>query len=106
SIWALGDAAAVETVPSGGALRRQVDVLAKNIAAARSGQQLQRYDGYTVMPITVSRRSLMLAEVDRDGRPQPSVPFLDPVKPRRATWFVDRYVLPQIYWRRLLRGKV
>ncbi|MFW3170827.1 NAD(P)/FAD-dependent oxidoreductase [Geodermatophilus sp. CPCC 206100] len=106
SIWAIGDAAAVATRPSGGGLRRQVDVLAQNIPAARDGRPLQRYDGYTVMPITVSRRELMLVEVDRDGRPTPSVPLVDLVEPRRATWFADRYVLPRIYWRRLLRGRV
>ena len=106
SIWAIGDAADVATRPSGGALRKQVDVLARNLAAARSGQPMQRYDGYTVMPITVSRRKLMLDEVDRDGRPSPSVPFLDPFKPRRSTWLFDRYVLPQVYFRRILRGLV
>jgi sulfide:quinone oxidoreductase len=106
SVWALGDAADVATRPSGGALRKQVDVLARNIAAAGKGQAMRRYDGYTVMPITLSRRKLMLNEVDRDGRPAPSVPFLDPFEPRRWTWLVDRYVLPQIYWRRILRGRV
>ncbi|MGY1680924.1 NAD(P)/FAD-dependent oxidoreductase [Geodermatophilus sp. SYSU D01176] len=106
AVWALGDAADVATRPSGGALRPQVDVLARNIAAARSGGTMQRYDGYTVMPITVSRRKLVLTEVDRDGRPTPSVPLLDPFTPRRATWFLDRYVLPRIYFRRLLRGRV
>ena len=44
-------------------------MLAANIAAARDGGELDRYDGYTVMPITTSRRRLMLVEVDRDGRP-------------------------------------
>jgi sulfide:quinone oxidoreductase len=58
------------------------------------------------MPITVTRGKLMLNEVDRDGRPAPSIPFLDPFKPRRWTWLVDRYVLPQIYWRRILTGRV
>jgi sulfide:quinone oxidoreductase len=106
SIWAIGDAADVATRPSGGALRKQVDVLAKNLAAAAAGKALQRYDGYTVMPITVTRRKLMLNEVDRDGRASPSVPFLDPFKPRRATWLFDRYGLPQVYWRRILRGRV
>jgi sulfide:quinone oxidoreductase len=106
SIWALGDAAAVATRPSGGALRRQVAILSNNIAAVRGGKPMQRYDGYTVVPITVSRRKLVLVEVDRDGDPEPSVPFVDPIKPRRLTWSVDRYVLPQIYWRRILRGRV
>ena len=106
SIWAIGDAAAVATRPSGGALRRQVETLTQNISAARNGKPMQRYDGYTVVPITVSRRKLVLVEVDRDNSPSPSVPFLDPIKPRRATWFGDRYVLPVIYWRRILRGRV
>jgi sulfide:quinone oxidoreductase len=106
SVWAIGDAADVATRPSGGALRKQVDVLARNLAAAGSGTAMERYDGYTVMPITVTRGKLMLNEVDRDGRPAASVPFLDPFTPRRWTWLVDRYVLPQLYWRRILRGKV
>jgi sulfide:quinone oxidoreductase len=106
AIWALGDAADLRTRPSGGALRKQVAVLGANLAAARDGGELQRYDGYTVMPVTVARRSLTLAEVDRDGRLSPSVPFVDPIPPRRTTWWFDRYALPQVYWRRILRGRV
>ncbi|WP_029431724.1 NAD(P)/FAD-dependent oxidoreductase [Blastococcus sp. URHD0036] len=106
SIWAIGDAAGVTPRPSGGALRKQVAVLSANLRAARDGGALQRYDGYTVVPITVGRHTLTLTEVDRDGRPSPSVPFVDPTKPRRATWWFDRYALPQVYWRRILRGRV
>jgi sulfide:quinone oxidoreductase len=105
-IWALGDAAAVRTLPSGGALRPQVDVLARNLAAARGDGEFAEYDGYTVAPITVARRKLLLAEFDRHGQPKPSVPLLDLLKPRRTTWVVDRYVLPALYFRRILRGKV
>lgn len=105
-VWALGDVAALGTRPSGGALRRQVEVLAHNVRAVAAGGELSRYDGYTVMPITTSRRRLMLVEVDRDGRPAPSVPLVDLTKPRRSTWWFDRYALPVIYFRRILRGKV
>jgi sulfide:quinone oxidoreductase len=105
-IWAIGDAAAVATRPSGGALRKQVDVLAQNIAGAPGGKALQRYDGYTVMPITVSRRKLMLNEVDRAGRASPSLPLVNPLKPRSSTWLFDRYVLPKVYFRRILQGRV
>ena len=76
-----------------------------NILAA-DGVPLERYDGYTVMPITTARHRLMLVEVDRDGRPVPTVPFPDLVRPRRLTWAVDRYALPVTYFRRILRGKV
>jgi sulfide:quinone oxidoreductase len=105
AVWSLGDVAEVATRPSGGALRKQVAVLSHNITSGATGT-LQHYDGYTVMPITVSRRRLMLVEVDRDGRPKPTVPFPDLVRPRATTWWVDRYVLPVTYFRRILRGKV
>ncbi|MGY1984738.1 NAD(P)/FAD-dependent oxidoreductase [Blastococcus sp. SYSU DS0669] len=106
SIWGLGDAADLVTRPSGGALRKQVKVLSSNLSAVANGKPMQRYDGYTVMPITVSRRKLMLNEVDRDNRSQPSVPFLDPFVPRRWQWLFDRYGLPQVYWHQILRGRV
>ncbi len=115
SVWSLGDVADLGIKPSGGALRKQVLVLAHNIrarhlrapdGAARDEGPLEHYDGYTVMPITVARHQLMLVEVDRDGRAAPTVSFPDLVRPRRPTWLVDRYVLPVIYFKRLLRGKV
>lgn len=113
AVWSLGDVADLGIRPSGGALRKQVAVLAHNIRATTdpsvggsAGGSLQEYDGYTVMPITTGRQRLMLVEVDRAGRPQPSVPGLDLTKPRRVTWAVDRYGLPVTYFKRILRGKV
>ncbi|GAB7191168.1 FAD/NAD(P)-binding oxidoreductase [Kineococcus sp. NUM-3379] len=103
-VWAIGDAAAIATPSSGGALRKQVKVLAHNIAAASSGGRLHSYDGYTVMPVTTSRHRLMLVQADREG-PRPLFPR-DPFAPRRSAWWFDRYALPQIYFHRLLRGKV
>jgi sulfide:quinone oxidoreductase len=44
-IWSIGDAADLGIRPSGGALRPQVAVLAANLAAAATGEPLQRYDG-------------------------------------------------------------
>lgn len=105
-VWSLGDVAAVDTRPSGGALRRQVEILAENIRRRRTGQDLRRYDGYTVLPITVDRRRLLLAEFDRSGTPRPSIPWPDLTQPRRALWMFDRYVEPVVYYRRLLKGRV
>ncbi|KAB7741011.1 FAD-binding protein [Nostocoides sp. F2B08] len=105
-VWSLGDAAAVDTRPSGGALRRQVDVLADNIRRSRSGETLREYDGYTIIPITLDRRRLLLAEFDRDGNPQPTVSFVDLTAPRRVLWAFDRYLEPIVYYRGLLKGRV
>ena len=104
-IWSLGDVANLGIKPSGGALRKEVVVLARNIATA-DPSKFQYYNGYTVMPITTARHKLMLVEIDRAGRPAPSIPILNLVRPRRATWLLDRYGLPWTYFKRILRGKV
>lgn len=103
-VWALGDVAELGIASSGGGLRPQVEVLAHNVTSAAA--EARRYDGYTVMPVTVDRRRLMLIEVDRAGRPAPTTRLLDLTKPRRSTFLFDRFVLPQVYYRRILRGKV
>lgn len=105
-VWGLGDAATVGTLPSGGALRRQVPVVAHNIQARRTGRTMNRYDGYSVAPVTTSRRRLLLAEFDRAGHPEPSLPFPDLARPRPALLLFDRYLEPQIYWHKLLPGRV
>ncbi|WP_250444816.1 NAD(P)/FAD-dependent oxidoreductase [Actinotalea sp. C106] len=105
-VWGLGDAADLDTLPSGGALRKQVPVVAHNIAARRSGRPMRHYSGYSIAPVTTSRSRLLLAEFDRHGRPEPTLRFPDLVRPRRTTLLFDRYVEPQVYWRRLLRGHV
>ncbi|MFN3339721.1 MAG: NAD(P)/FAD-dependent oxidoreductase, partial [Dietzia sp.] len=106
SVWGLGDAATVGTRPSGGALRSQVAVVADNLRAARDGGTVNRYDGYTIIPIAVSRDRLMLAEHDRDGVPAPSVRGIDLTVPRLSTYAFDRYLQPIVYFRKLLRGRV
>ncbi|OLT52444.1 NAD(P)/FAD-dependent oxidoreductase [Cellulosimicrobium sp. CUA-896] len=105
-VWGLGDAAAVDAMPSGGALRRQVPVVAHNIQARRKHTSMQHYDGYTVAPVTTSGRELLLAEYDREGRPDPGFPLVNLARPSRALLLFDRYLQPPIYWRRLIQGKV
>jgi sulfide:quinone oxidoreductase len=105
-VWSIGDVANVQTRPSGGALRRQVAVLADNIRGGRLGEELGHYDGYTIIPITVDRRRLLLAEFDRAGRPQPTTRLVDLTAPRRWLWAFDRYVEPVVYFRALLKGRV
>ena len=105
-LWGLGDAADVAASRSGGALRKQVAVVADNITRRRAGQRLVTYDGYSTAPITVGRDRLVLAEFDRAGAITPSVPLIDLVKPRRLTWAYDRFLQPQLYWHSILKGRV
>ncbi|GAA2018808.1 FAD/NAD(P)-binding oxidoreductase [Pseudokineococcus marinus] len=105
-VWSLGDVASLGTSSSGGGLRKQVNVLAKNLTAAAKGRRLHRYDGFTVMPVTTSHRRLVLVERDRSGPRPRHLPVLHRFRPRRLTWLFDRYGLPVLYWHRILRGKV
>jgi sulfide:quinone oxidoreductase len=105
-IWAAGDAAAVDTDPSGGGLRPQISILVDNLLAARDGGTLQDYDGYTVAPVTTDAHRLIPGEYDRAGSIASSLPsFIDPLRPRRAAWAFDRYVLPRTYWNLILNGR-
>ena len=107
NIWAAGDVAAVDTDPSGGALRKQIKILVDNLLAARSGRDLTEYNGYTVAPVATDTHQLVAGEFDRSGAIASSLPsFVDSTKPRRLAWAFDRYVLPQIYWHRILKGRL
>lgn len=106
-VWSLGDAAAIGTLRSGGGLRSQGKILVQNLTAAMAGREpTGRYDGYTVCPFTVSRRTVVFAEVDRVGRLKPTVPFWKTLfRERRLAWLFDRRILPWVYWHLILRGR-
>ncbi len=107
NVWALGDAASVDTLRSGGALRSQAKILARNILSVLKGEEpAARYDGYTVCPITVSRHTVVFAEFDRDRRLAPTVPgWRTLYRERRLSFVFDRYVLPWVYWHLILPGR-
>lgn len=106
-VWALGDAAQTTNSKSGGALRKQTLVLAKNLAASLKSEPLpQSYNGYSVCPFTVSRHTVVFAEFDDSYEPKPTIPFWKKLaKERRLTWVADRYVLPWVYWHMILKGR-
>ena len=104
-VWSLGDAAGLGIMASGGAIRSQSPVLVHNLLAGDS-EELQRYDGYTVAPIALSRRTLLLAEVDRRMRPEPSFGVRDLANPRPWTFLFDRWLQPALYWKGILRGLI
>ena len=106
NVWAIGDVAGTPNSKAGAAIRKQAPVVAANLAAVdRGGEPTEHYDGYSAAPIAVSRRTLSLFEFDEAYRPAPSTRWLDLTKPRRTAWLFDRYGFPQVYWRRILRGK-
>lgn len=106
-VWAIGDAAEAGVSRSGGALRKQTKAAAQNIIAVlRGAVPSARYAGYSVCPYTVSRRSVMFVEFDREGRLQPTVPgWRTLYREKRLAWLFDRYVLPWVYWHLITQGR-
>lgn len=105
-IWAVGDAADLGDARTGGGLRKQVVTAVENIRRARGGEQLERYDGYTVAPIMTGRRSLSFGEYDRELRVRRSLPVPDEIRSSPVWYVLDRYALPQVYWHRILKGRL
>ncbi len=105
TVWACGDTAETGASRSGGALREQTEVLAKNLISARGATEMgEEYSGYSVCPYTVSRSQVLFFEFDRDRALRPSFPLMWQ-RASRLLFFGDRRVLPQIYWHRILNGK-
>lgn len=106
-VWALGDAAATRNAKSGGALRKQTKALAENLVAVLQGRAPRsRYSGYTVIPFTVSRHTVVFAEFDDRDRPQPTIPgWTGLARERRLAWVFDRHLLPWVYWHLITKGR-
>ncbi|MGE3774764.1 MAG: FAD/NAD(P)-binding oxidoreductase [Gammaproteobacteria bacterium] len=104
NVFGIGDASSLPTSKTAAAIRAQLPVLLANLDAARIGRTLDaRYDGYTSCPLVTGYGSLILAEFGYDLAPQETFPF-DQSKERRSMYLLKKHVLPQIYWKGLLRG--
>jgi sulfide:quinone oxidoreductase len=106
NIFSLGDASGLPTSKTGAAVRKQAPVLVENLLAAIAGKSLNgKYTGYTSCPLVTGYGKLVLAEFDYDNKPMETFPF-DQSKERWSMYILKRYVLPWLYWSKILPGKV
>ena len=106
AVWSLGDAAATLNSKSGAALRQQTQVVAKNLIAALKGKTgSARYNNYSACPFTVSRSTVVFSEFDEQYRAKPSIPWKGIMRERRATFILERRILPRVYWKLILKGR-
>lgn len=104
NIFALGDATNTPNAKTGAAVRKQVPVLVKNLIAFMEHQELtEKYSGYGSCPLTVGYGKLVLAEFGYDNKVMETFPF-DQAKPRRSMWLLKKYILPWLYWHKILKG--
>jgi len=105
NIFSLGDASSLPTSRTAAAIRKQAPVVAQNLLALMASQApAGKYEGYTCCPLITGYGKTIMAEFDYENRPKSSFPF-DPTQERRSMWLVKRYVLPWLYWHRMLRGE-
>jgi sulfide:quinone oxidoreductase len=107
NVFAIGDASSLPTSKTGAAIRKQTPVLVKNLLATidgRGSDAFDAYDGYTACPLVTGYGKLIMAEFDYDLKPAPTFP-IDQTKERWSMYQVKRYVLPPLYWKRILKGK-
>jgi len=104
NIWGLGDASGTPNAKTGAAVRKQAPVLVQNLIASMEGTEINAsYNGYGSCPLVVGYGKLVLAEFDYDNKPQETFPF-DQAKPRWSMWFLKKYILPWMYWNKILKG--
>ncbi|BFM39503.1 hypothetical protein OLK001_14290 [Synechocystis sp. LKSZ1] len=105
NIFSLGDASSLPTSRTAAAIRQQAPVVVKNLLALIQSQTPQgQYGGYTCCPLVTGYGKTIMAEFDYDNKPKSSFPF-DPTQERWSMWLVKRYVLPWLYWNRMLKGE-
>ncbi len=108
NVYSLGDVCSTSNAKTAAAARKQAPVVALNVLATLDGREpVAGYDGYGSCPLTVERGRVVLAEFGYGGKLLPSFPawLLDGTKPTRAGWILKSRMLPEIYWRCMLKGR-
>ena len=106
NIFSLGDASSLPTSRTGAAVRKQAPILVKNLFSLMQGKPLEaKYDGYTSCPVVTGYGKLVLAEFDYNNQPTETFPF-NQAKERWSMFMLKRYILPWLYWNRILPGKM
>ena len=104
NVFGIGDASSSPNSKTGAAVRKQAPVLVKNLLALMKGKPLPaKYNGYGSCPIITGYGKLILAEFDYENVPRETFPF-DQSKPRWSMWVLKKYILPWLYWHRILKG--
>jgi sulfide:quinone oxidoreductase len=111
NIFGIGDAAALPTAKTGAAIRKQVPVVVGNIASLIAAEKLgqKTYNGYSSCPLVTGYGKMVLAEFDYESKftPDPKLKQMlikDSSKEHRRLWFLKKYMLPYLYWNKMLKG--
>ncbi len=111
NIWGIGDVAALPTAKTGAAIRKQVPVVMDQIKAKLSSGAAsgKKYNGYSSCPLVTGYGKMVLAEFDYDNNftPDPELKkmlIFDSSKEHWRLWILKKYILPYLYWNKMLKG--
>ncbi len=106
NIFGIGDVTGVPNSKTGAAIRKQAPVVTQNILAMMAGEvPSAKYDGYSSCPLITGVGKVILAEFGYDGKLMPSFP-MDMTKERRSMWILKKVMLPTMYWKGMLKGRM
>ena len=106
SIFGLGDVTNTPNAKTGAAIRKQAPVVVKNLLALMNGKSLSAsYSGYGSCPLVAGYGKLILAEFGYDNKIMETFPF-DQSKPRWSMYLLKKYILPWLYWHKILKGQM
>ncbi|UOB16467.1 NAD(P)/FAD-dependent oxidoreductase [Abyssalbus ytuae] len=112
NIFGIGDVASLPTAKTGAAIRKQVPIVIDNIFKLMQNQEASNksYNGYSSCPLITGYGKMVLAEFDYDNNftPDPKLKrmlIMDSSKEHWRLWILKKYVLPYLYWKKMLKGQ-
>jgi sulfide:quinone oxidoreductase len=112
NIFGLGDVAGLPTAKTGAAIRKQVPVVIGNILKLIKENKMgeKTYDGYSSCPLVTGYGKMVLAEFNykNEFTPDPKLKQMlvfKSYKEHWRLWMLKKYILPYLYWNKMLKGK-
>lgn len=112
NIFGLGDAAGLPTAKTGAAIRKQAPIVVANIQKLMAQDSItdMKYNGYSSCPLVTGYGKMVLAEFDYDNNftPDPQLKQMlvfDSYKEHWRLWMLKKYMLPYLYWNKMMKGK-
>ena len=112
NIFGVGDACGLPTAKTGAAIRKQIPVVVANIQKLMAGEALsdKKYNGYSSCPLVTGYGKMVLAEFDYDNNftPDPQLKQMlvfNSDKEHWRLWILKKYILPYLYWNKMMKGK-
>jgi sulfide:quinone oxidoreductase len=104
--------AGLPTANTGAVIRKQVPVLVDNLIKLINHKTADNssYDGYSSCPLLVCYGKMILAEFNykNEFTPDPKIKQMlvfDSYKPHWRLWLLKKFILPYLYWNKMLKGE-